>query len=75
MQTHKKTINGYDCEVEIDSTQEPEAQGWITKGSFSGSLDRALQLGYLTTSDGEEHHAILESVLNRIEDWAESVGY
>ncbi len=74
-ETHKKIINGYLCEVEIDSTQEPETQGWITKGSFGGSLDRAFQLGYLTTTDGEEEHEILDRILHRIEEWAGSVGY
>lgn len=28
MKTYTKKIDGYNCEVEIDPTQEPSTQGW-----------------------------------------------
>jgi len=30
MKTHTKLINGYHCEVEIDTDSDPSTQGWIS---------------------------------------------
>ena len=75
MEKHTKTINGYLCEVEIDPTEDPGTQGWISKGSCSGSLQSVLDQGNFTTSCGAREYEIPDSILHRIEDWAYSVGY
>ena len=75
METHTKTINGYLCEVEIDTDSEPSTEGHITKGSCSGSMASVFQLGYITSNSGEREYEIPDSILHRIEDWAYSVGY
>ncbi len=72
---YTKTINGYLCEVEIDTNCDPSTEGWISKGSCSGSIASVLDLGYLTTACGSRQYEIPESILHRIEDWAYSVGY
>jgi hypothetical protein len=72
---HTKIINGYLCEVEIDTDCDPSTEGWISKGSYSGSIDSVLDLGYLTTACGWSQYEIPESIIHRIEDWAYSVGY
>jgi hypothetical protein len=75
MEKHTKTINGYLCEVNIDPDSEPNSQGWISKGSCSGSIASVLDLGYFTTACGARQYEIPDSILHRIEDWAYSVGY
>jgi hypothetical protein len=75
METHIKTINGYLCEVEIDTDCVPNAYGWVSKGSASGSLESAFDQGYITTAGGARQYEIPDSILHRIEDWAYSVGY
>lgn len=72
---YTKLINGYLCEVEIDTDSEPSTEGHITKGSYSGSMASAFQLGYITSNSGEREYEIPDSILYRIEDWAYSVGY
>ena len=72
---YTKLINGYHCEVEIDTDSEPSTEGHITKGSYSGSMASAFQLGYITSNSGEREYEIPDSILYRIEDWAYSVGY
>jgi hypothetical protein len=73
METHTKTINRYLCEVEIND--DSSTQGWISKGSCSGSLQSVLDQGYITTAGGARQYEIPDSILHRIEDWAHSVGY
>jgi hypothetical protein len=75
MEKHTKIINGYHCEVEIDTDCDPSTEGWISKGSYSGSIACVLDQGYLTTACGWSQYEIPESILHRIEDWAYSVGY
>jgi hypothetical protein len=72
---HKTKINGFECEVDIDHDDDPISQGWITKGSYSSSMARAFMNGYITSSDGEQECEVPDSILHRIENWAESVGY
>tara|TARA_R110002153_G_scaffold230025_1_gene383153 strand:+ start:592 stop:810 length:219 start_codon:yes stop_codon:yes gene_type:complete len=72
MEKHTKTINGYLCEVAIDDLG---TQGWITKGSCSGSMAMALDNSCITSYDGGKEYEITDSILHRIEDWAYSVGY
>jgi len=72
---HTKIINGYLCEVEIDTDNEPSTQGWISKGSCSGSMQSAFDQCYITTACGARQYDIPDSILHRIEDWAYSVGY
>ena len=74
METHIKTINGYLCEVEIDPTEDPSTQGFVSKGSASGSLQSAFDQGYITTAGGARQYEIPDSILHRIEDWASAVG-
>tara|TARA_R110000796_G_scaffold16726_7_gene52147 strand:+ start:7080 stop:7307 length:228 start_codon:yes stop_codon:yes gene_type:complete len=75
MDKYTKTINGYLCEVEIDNDNEPSTQGWVSKGSCSGSLQSVLDQGYFTTDCGANQYEITDSILLRIEMWADSVGY
>ena len=75
VEKHRKLINGYLCEVEIDTDSEPSTEGHITKGSYSGSMASAFQLGYITSNSGEREYEIPDRILHRIEDWAYSVGY
>jgi hypothetical protein len=75
METHTKKINGYLCEVEIDTDCVPNAYGWISKDGSTSSLQAALDQGYITTASGSHQYEIPDSILHRIEDWAYSVGY
>jgi hypothetical protein len=75
VEKHKKLINGYLCEVEIDTDCDPSTEGWISKGSYSGSIACVLDQGYFTNASGSHQYEIPESILHRIEDWAYSVGY
>ena len=75
VETHIKTINGYLCEVEIDPNEDPSTQGFVSRGSASGSLQSAFDQGYITTAGGARQYEIPDSILHRIEDWAYSVGY
>mgnify|MGYP001047183011 FL=1 len=76
MKTHTKLINGYHCEVEIDPTEDPSTQGWVTRGSYaSGTMQLVLDQGYVTTAGGARAYKIPDRTLHRIEDWAYSVGY
>ena len=72
MKKHIKTINGYLCEVAIDDLG---TQGFVSRGSASGSLQSAFDQGYITTAGGARQYEIPDSILHRIEDWAYSVGY
>ena len=72
---YTKLINGYLCEVEIDTANDPSTEGWVSRGSASGSLQSALDQGYITTAGGAREYEIPDSILHRIEDWAYSVGY
>lgn len=76
MKTYTKKIDGYNCEVEIDPTQEPSTQGWVTRGSYaSGTMQLVFDQGYVTTAGGARAYKIPDCTLHRIEDWAYSVGY
>lgn len=75
MEKHTKTINGYLCEVEIDNNIEPSTQGWISNDGSTSSLQAAIDQGYITNASGAYQYEIPESILRRIEDWADSVGY
>ena len=75
MEKHTKIINGYHCEVEIDNDCDPSTEGWISKGTCSGSIACVLDQGYFTTSCGSRQYEIPDRILHRIEDWAYSVGY
>ena len=76
MKPHTKLINGYHCEVEIDTDSDPSTQGgWVSKGSCSSSIACVLDHGYIDTICGEHQYEIPDSILHRIEDWAYSVGY
>ena len=73
---HRKLIDGYICEVEIDTDSDPSTQGgWVSKGSCSSSIACVLDHGYIDTICGEHQYEIPDSILHRIEDWAYSVGY
>lgn len=76
MQTYTKIIDGFYCEVEIDETQEPSTQGFVTsKHGHTSSMEPALQLGYIPSDSGDSTVEIPEESLERIEDWAITVGY
>jgi len=72
---HRKLIDGYICEVEIDSNIEPSTQGWISNGNATSSMQAAFDQGYIATASGAHQYEIPDSILHRIEDWAYSVGY
>jgi hypothetical protein len=73
--TYTKTIDRFKVTIEIDSDFDPSTEGWIEKGSYTSSLEKALQLGYLNTSCGSKQLDIPDRTLYAIEDWAYSVGY
>ena len=76
MEKHTETINGYICEVEIDTDSDPSIQGgWVSKGSCSSSLHYVLDHGYIDTACGLHQYEIPDRILHRIEDWVYSVGY
>jgi len=76
VEKHRKLIDGYHCEVEIDPTEDPSTQGWVTRGSYaSGTMQLVLDQGYVTTAGGARAYKIHDRTLHRIEDWAYSVGY
>ena len=75
MKTHTKLINGYHCEVEIDTDSDPSTQGWVSNDGSSSSLQSVLDHGYIDTACGEHQYEIPDRILHRIEDWANSVGY
>jgi hypothetical protein len=78
MKTYTKKIDGYNCEVEIDPTQDPSTQGWVTsRDGHTASMESVLQLGYIASNSGYLDWSIEvpEEALERIEDWANSVGY
>ena len=72
---HRKLIDGYICEVEIDNNIEPSTQGWISNGNATSSMQAAFDQGYIATDSGAHQYEIPDSILHRIEDWAYSVGY
>ena len=79
MKTYTKKIDGYNCEVKIDPTQDPSTQGWVTSiDGHTASMESVLQFGQITSNSGDFDWSIeflAEAVLERIEDWANSVGY
>tara|TARA_R110001632_G_scaffold170956_2_gene290146 strand:+ start:106 stop:336 length:231 start_codon:yes stop_codon:yes gene_type:complete len=72
---HTKLINGYHCEVEIDTDNEPSTQGWISNGNATSSMQAAFDQGYIATASGAHQYEMPDRILHRIEDWAYSVGY
>ena len=75
MELHTKKINGYLCVVEIDPTEDPSTQGWVSNDGNSSSLQSVLDNGYINAASGSHQYEIPDSILHRIEDWAYSVGY
>ena len=75
VEKHRKLINGYLCEVEIDTDSDPSTQGWISNGNATSSMQAAFDQGHIATASGAHQYEIPDRILHRIEDWAYSVGY
>jgi hypothetical protein len=74
MKTIRTNIKGYAVELEIDSNEDPNAECWIEKGYYSGSLAMLGQTGYLLNSIDDELN-VPDSIIHKIEDWAYANGY
>lgn len=74
MKTIHTTIEGYDVELEIDSTEDPSTDCWVEKENHTASLAALSNVGVLTNSIDHELK-VPDSIIHRIEDWAYANGY
>lgn len=71
--TEKETIiNGYRVELDLDGP-DGTTQCFVSKGSYSASLQGLIYTGTLT--DGDREIPVSESIVNAIEGWAVAEGY
>jgi hypothetical protein len=72
MTIEKQTvIAGYRVELEING---PETHCYVSQGDNSASLEALFDGGCLTNSRGFDH-PLPDSVIEKIEKWAEANGY
>lgn len=72
--TEKETIiNGYRVELDLDGP-DGTTQCFVSKGSYSASLQGLLYTGCLTDS-GDREIRVNESIVDAIEAWALAEGY
>ena len=72
MENLKCVIEGYECELDFS---EEWSDCYVSKGSYSGSLQFLESYGYLEHCRDERQIEVPLRVINKIEKWANENGY
>ena len=74
MNTHTKKFNGWLVEVETGIDSDPTTEGFISSKDYSSSLASLFQ-DHMVYSSFDDCIQLPSGLVDRVEAWADSVGY